>query len=189
MTQSSRSAGSRRRHLDRVGDARAHSHRGRPRRHGLIALVVAALALAVAPRAAAAAPAAPAVPQGVWLMDGQVAVQIFECEGGLMCGRIVWLQVPRDPQGLANRDRKNPVPALRERKLCGLTILWGLRPTGSNRWADGWFYNPDDGKSYSVTANLKSDDVIVARIYVGVPVLGKTKTMSRVRHETTEGWC
>lgn len=121
-------------------------------------------------------------------MDGRVAVQIFQCEG-LMCGRIIWLRVARDPQGALNLDKKNPVPALRQRKLCGLTILWGLRPTGSNRWVDGWFYNPDDGKTYSVTAQLESDDVIVARIYVGVPLFGKTKTLARVPHGVSEGWC
>lgn len=35
----------------------------------------------------------------------------------------------------------------------------GLRPTGSNRWVDGWFPNPDDGKAHNVTAHLKSDEV------------------------------
>jgi uncharacterized protein (DUF2147 family) len=88
-----------------------------------------------------------------------------------------------------NLDNKNPVPALRERELCGLTILWGLRPAGANRWVDGWFYNPDDGRAYSVTAQLKSDDVIVARVYVGIPLFGNTKTLARVPHDTTEGWC
>lgn len=130
----------------------------------------------------------PAVPQGVWLMDGRVAVQIFDCER-LMCGRIIWLEVPRDPQGMLDRDKKNPDPALRERKLCGLTVLWGLHPVGLDRWKDGWFYNPDDGVTYRVKAQLKSADVLVARVYVGVPLLGKTKTLVRVTHDTTEGWC
>lgn len=167
--------------------------RGGPGRTGCAMLIAAALGCS-APAQALSQPAvpepgsAPAVPQGVWLMDGQVAVQIFACEG-LMCGRIVWLLVPRDPQGQLNLDRKSPVAALRQRKLCGLTILWGLRPTGSNRWVDGWFYNPQDGESYSVTAQLKSDDVIIARIYAGLPLFGKTKTLTRVPHGTTEGWC
>ena len=130
----------------------------------------------------------PAIPQGVWLMDGRVAVQIFECDS-MMCGRIIWLEVPRDPQGLLDRDKKNPDPALRERKLCGLTVLWGLRPVGADRWRDGWFYNPDDGVTYRVKAQLKSADVLVARVYVGVPLLGKTKTLVRVTHDTSEGWC
>lgn len=154
------------------------------RRPGPMAGLVAAVALLAAPPARAA----PAVPQGVWLMDGRVAVQIFECEL-MMCGQVIWLRVPRDAAGLLDRDKKNPDPDLQQRKLCGLTILWGLLPAGPNRWKDGWFYNPDDGKSYRVSAEMKSDDVMVARIYLGVPLFGRTKTLARVPHDTTEGWC
>lgn len=130
----------------------------------------------------------PAVPQGVWLMDGKVAVQIFDC-AQMMCGRIIWLRAPRDPEGQLDRDRKNPDPALRDRKLCGLTILWGLRPQGPDRWREGWFYNPGDGETYRVEARLKSADVMVAHIYRGAPVFGRTKTLDRVPHDTSEGWC
>lgn len=159
-----------------------------PGRPGCVALLVAAMTFLAGPSTGFESSVPPAVPQGEWLMDGKVAVQIFECEG-LMCGRIIWLLVPYDPEGLLNMDRKNPVPALRRRKLCGLTILWGLRPAGANRWVDGWFYNPDDGKAYSVTARLKSDDVIMARIYADFPIFGQTKTLARVPHGVSEGWC
>ena len=64
------------------------------------------------------------IPQGVWLIDNEVAVQIFDCSN-LLCGRIVWLSIPRDPQGRLVLDKKNPDPALRQRPLCGLTIFWG----------------------------------------------------------------
>lgn len=127
-------------------------------------------------------------PQGQWLMDGRVVVQIFDC-GAKMCGRILWLKVPQNAQGQLDRDKKNPNPALRNRRLCGLTILWNLQPDGSDRWKDGWFYNPDDGKTYRVMAQLKSNDKIVARIYVGLPLFGKTKVLTRVPHGTSAGWC
>jgi uncharacterized protein (DUF2147 family) len=138
----------------------------------------------------AASPARPAtaIPEGVWLMDNKVAFQIFDC-AGLVCGRIVWLAKPRNAAGVLDQDKNNPDPALRGRPLCGLTMLWNLHPDGLNRWRDGWLYNPNDGRSYRVTAQLKSDDVIVARIYVTVPLLGKTKTMARVPHGVSEGWC
>ncbi|MBV1800372.1 DUF2147 domain-containing protein [Siccirubricoccus sp. G192] len=92
------------------------------------ALVLAALMVLAFTRTAASA----GVPDGVWLIDGKAAVQIFECSG-LLCGRILWLRVPRDAQGRLNLDRNNPDPALRPRRLCGLTILWGLRPTVPDR--------------------------------------------------------
>jgi len=151
---------------------------------GRVALLVATLVCLAAPRTAAGA----AVPQGVWLIDGKVAVQIFDCEG-LLCGRILWLRIPRDPQGQFVIDKKNPDPALRKRRLCGLTILWGLRSTGPDRWGDGWFYNPDDGSTYSISARLEPPDVIMARIYVGFPLFGETKTLLRVAHGTSNGWC
>jgi uncharacterized protein (DUF2147 family) len=128
------------------------------------------------------------MPQGVWLIDNEVAVQIFDCSN-LLCGRVVWLLIPRDPQKRLVIDKKNPEPSLRQRPLCGLTIFWGLRTSGPDRWAGGWFYNPDDGKTYNISAELKSADTIEARIYVGIPLLGRTKILHRVPHGTSSGWC
>jgi uncharacterized protein (DUF2147 family) len=153
-------------------------------RRGPIAPFVTAIAFLIAPHATGQ----PAVAQGVWLMNSRVAVQIYDC-AGLMCGRIVWLRVPRDPQGRLDRDKNNPNLALRQRKLCGLTILWGLRANGPDRWQGGWFYNPNDGKTYRVTAQLESPDVLVARIYSGLPIFGVTRTLTRIPRGASDGWC
>jgi hypothetical protein len=88
-----------------------------------------------------------------------------------------------------NPDKNNPNPALRNRRLCGLTILWNLQPDAFDRWNDGWFYNSDNGSTYRVAAQLKSNDERVARIYVGVSLFGKTKVLARVPHGTSAGWC
>jgi uncharacterized protein (DUF2147 family) len=128
------------------------------------------------------------IPQGVWLIDNEIAIQIFDCSN-LLCGRIVWLSIPRDPQGRLVLDKKNPDPALRQRPLCGLTIFWGLRPDGPDRWTDGWFYNPDDGVTYNISGKLKSADTIEARIYLGDPIQGQTKMLYRAPHGTSNGWC
>lgn len=148
------------------------------------ALLIAAITLLAAPRAAAEA----GIPQGIWLIDKRAAVQIYDC-AGLMCGRIAWLNVPRNALGQLDRDYHNPDPALRTRELCGLTMLWNLHPAGPNRWKDGWFYNPDDGVTYRVSAQIQSDDLMVARIYRGIPLFGKTKTLDRVPQGASAGWC
>jgi len=116
---------------------------------GCAALVLIAVVVSV-PRSIASA----AVPEGVWLIENEVAVQIFEC-GNFLCGRIVWLMIPRDPEGWLVRDKNNPEPALQQRPLCGLTIFWAMRPNGPGRWTGGWFYNPDDGRIYNVSAELR----------------------------------
>jgi hypothetical protein len=76
----------------------------------------------------------------------------------------------------AGQHNKNPDPAFRQRLLCGLTILHGLQPAGLDHWNSGWLYNSNDGQTYRVSAELHSADVFVARIYLGVPLFGETKT-------------
>lgn len=163
---------------------RACRRRSPLHRVGYAALLIVAIVWLAVP----VSPAAAAVPQGVWLMESRVAVQIFDC-GHLLCGRILWLAIPRDPQGRLDRDKHNPDPALRQRPLCGLTIIWGLHSTGPNRWGGGRFYNPDDGETYNISAELTSADTLTARIYVGIPLFGQTKILHRVRHGTSKGWC
>lgn len=155
----------------------------RPLRSRLCAGLLVLLSLAV-PSAAVAAE----IPYGVWLLASKVAVEVFDCDG-LLCGRVVWLQQPRDATGQLTRDWKNPDPALRERPLCGQTVLWGLKPASLDRWKNGWLYNPDDGTIYRVNGRLSSADVIVARIYLGIPLIGETWTWLRVPKLSSEGWC
>ena len=166
-------------------DDRIDTRGARTRRHlaGYVAVLLMLLAGA-APRALAAA----AVPPGVWLMGTKVAIQIFDCHS-MLCGRVIWLKVPLDPQGLLKRDKLNPDPALRQRQVCGPTIIWNVHPKGGNRWEGGWFYNPDDGATYRVRMELKSSDVISARIYSGLPIFGETRTLVRVPMGTSAGWC
>jgi uncharacterized protein (DUF2147 family) len=123
---------------------------------------------------------------GVWLMGTKLAIQFFEC-GNVVCGRVIWLKESLDLQGLLKRDKLNPDPALRERPVCGPTIIWNLHPTDASHWEDGWFYNPDDGSTYRVKIELQSDDVLSARI--SADPLGKTKTLVRIPIGISAGWC
>jgi uncharacterized protein (DUF2147 family) len=125
---------------------------------------------------------------GAWLMGTKVAIQFFEC-GNMVCGRVIWLKESLDPEGLLKHDKLNPDPALRHRQVCGPTIIWNLHPTDLNHFDDGWFYNPDDGSTYKVKMDFQSADVISARIYVGIPTIGKTKTLVRVPIGISAGWC
>lgn len=146
------------------------------------------LALTLAFSAFSVAGARANIPEGVWLLPAKAALQIFDC-GGALCGRVVWLQQPRNRFGDLMRDIENPNPALRQRPLCGQTLLWGLRPAGADRWEGGAFYNPDDGRTYRVNAELRSTDRLVARLYLGVPLLGQNRTLLRVARLGSEASC
>jgi uncharacterized protein (DUF2147 family) len=131
------------------------------RRTACAVLLVIALSSFTAPGTAVSA-MVPA--HGEWFIDGTgVAVQIFDCSG-LLCGRIIWLEKGRDTAGHLARDNKNPDAIFRQRPLCGLTVLQGLQPASLNHWNSGSLYNPDDGKTYRISAELRSADVFVARI-------------------------
>lgn len=130
----------------------------------------------------------PGVPAGVWLLPLNAAVQVYACEARL-CGRIVWMERSRNVEGFPVRDKKNPDPALRPRPLCGLTVLWGLKPTTPDHWANGRLYNPDDGVTYGVKGEFRDADTLVVRIYRGIPLFGQTSVWRRVPRLSAEGWC
>jgi hypothetical protein len=113
---------------------------------------------------------------------------MFNCSG-LLCGRIVWLQKAHDDAGRRVQDDKNPHSAFRQRPLYGLTIFHGLRPAGLDHWNSGLLYNPGDGQQYGISAKLYSAAVLVARIYVGMPLFGETKTLRWVPRLGSEGRC
>jgi uncharacterized protein (DUF2147 family) len=130
--------------------------------------------------------ASSAVPEGIWMFANRVAVRLFDCSGQL-CGRIVWLLRPRTPAGQPDLDTLNPEPSLRQRHLCGLTIIWGLQPGAPDH--GGWLYDPQDGVTYNVTAELVSPTTISARVYRGDPLFGRTEILTRDPQLSFDGRC
>ncbi|MCK8494548.1 DUF2147 domain-containing protein [Spirosoma sp. RP8] len=121
--------------------------------------------------------------EGKWLSARKKnQVQIFK-QGNKYFGRIVWMAEPNDPE--TNRpktDRENPDEKLRNRPLLNLVIMTNLTYKGNNVWTDGQIYNPEDGKTYSCDLTLKDPNSLDLHGYVmGIPLLGKTKTWTRVR--------
>ena len=89
-------------------------------------------------------------PRGVWLTPGGKShVEIAPC-GDKLCGRIVWLAEPNNPQGQPKRDAENTDESLRSRQILGLPLLTGFpQEPEDGVWDDGDIYNPEDGKTYS----------------------------------------
>jgi len=112
------------------------------------------------------------VPEGTWIIAGRVALQTFDCDG-LLCGKVVWLRNP----------------ALRTPATCGRTIVWGLKPSDPAEWSGGWFYDPEDGTTYNVSARMQAEDRITARIYASISWLGRTEILTRIPSRSLPGWC
>jgi uncharacterized protein (DUF2147 family) len=131
----------------------------------LVVTVLAAMQFAVAR-------AEVADPDGTWLVSQRVAFDIFPCRDAL-CGRIVWLRNP----------------ALRTAEMCGRTIIWGLTADGPAQWGNGWFFDPEDGDTYSVSAQVETRERMSARIYKGIAMFGRTEVLTRIASRSLPGWC
>ena len=114
---------------------------------------------------------------GRWLSeDGKGVIEIYPC-ADKVCGKLAWMSDP-NRDGKPAVDRNNPDPALRQRPLCGLTMLGDFRQLEANRWGDGWIYSPENGKTYRATMTLEGD-LLKLRGYIGIPLLGETQTWTR----------
>jgi glucans biosynthesis protein C len=155
----------------------------RPLRRPVALSPTAAAALLLALGLAAPGGARAATPVGIWYAEGGAAKVAIEPCGEALCGRVVWLRSPLDEDGCALQDGHNPDPTLRTRKVEGLAILWGLtrRPDGS--WSNGRIYDPATGSTYTCQLALDGDDRVRLRGYVGIPLLGRTTTWTRVAAE------
>ena len=114
-------------------------------RFALLALAALTGALAIAPLG----PAIAADPAGTWLTEtGTSRIRIADC-GGALCGTVVWMKEPIDPETHQPRlDKFNADAAKRGRPLMGVTIVLGMKPSGPEKWS-GQVYNAEDGKTYT----------------------------------------
>lgn len=107
------------------------------------------LALAAMLALAGSEAALAADPTGVWLVQaGTSRIRVADC-GGALCGTIVWLKEPNDPDtGKPKTDKNNSDASKRSRPLLGVQIVLGMKPAGADKWT-GQVYNAEDGKTYS----------------------------------------
>jgi uncharacterized protein (DUF2147 family) len=107
---------------------------------------------------------------GTWRIENMV-LELFDCQQ-LVCGRIVWI----------GEVAKRPTQ-------CGKTIVWGLVQRGPTAWQGGAILDPNDGKTYRLSATFQPNGELRARIFEGIELLGKTKMLKRVDVNSLSGWC
>jgi uncharacterized protein (DUF2147 family) len=64
-----------------------------------------------------------------------------------------------------------------------MEILRGLTPRPDGTWVNGHIYDPTSGSTYTCNLALDGDDRIRLRGYVGIPLIGRTTTWTRVGAE------
>ncbi len=120
--------------------------------------------------------------EGVWLNedgDGWIELRITDGElRGVIAGS------PDDPERLRppRLDVENPDPALRDRELFGMQILYGFRMETADRWGGGRVYDPNNGNTYRGTITLVNDSTLRLRGFIGLSLFGRTEVWTRRNH-------
>jgi uncharacterized protein (DUF2147 family) len=121
-----------------------------------------------------------------WSEKKDAQIEIYKCESRI-CAKISALRELRypstDPRGMAGElkvDRENPDSAKRTKPLVGLQLLSGFVYSGKNIWANGTFYNPDDGKTFEARLILEKPDRLKVRAFRWTTFFGKTQYWMRV---------
>jgi uncharacterized protein (DUF2147 family) len=75
-------------------------------------------------------------------------------------------------------DVNNKDPALRKRPLLGIVLMWHLRPD-DGEYVDGYVYNPRNGETYRMKAELTSKTTLKIRGYLGISLFGQSQIWTR----------
>ncbi|UOQ68237.1 DUF2147 domain-containing protein [Hymenobacter volaticus] len=121
-------------------------------------------------------------PLGVWADDtGDSHIELYRC-GEELCGRVVWLRQPTDPNGKPRLDQKNPKTERRNQPLKNLTVLQHLRHNPNNdRWEGGEIYDPENGRTYSCYVSAAGKDRLEVKGYIGFSMIGRSHYWQRVK--------
>ena len=106
---------------------------------------------------------------GLWLTQKRDAAVRVEACGDEICGYIAWL------------DKNEDTHSTNGQPLCNAKVLYGFQHSSKkdNIWEGGKIYKADDEKTYSGKIALINENTVELRAYLGLPALGKTKTLTR----------
>ncbi len=118
---------------------------------------------------------------GTWLNGTKKGhIQIYK-QGNKYFGKLAFLTEPNDATGKPKLDGKNPDAKLRSRALLNLNLMNDFVFDGDDEWENGKIYNPEDGKTYSCYMKLSNPNTLIVRGYVGIKMLGKSQTWTRIK--------
>jgi len=141
-----------------------------------------ALSLAL-PMAVASLAVAAESPAGRWqTIDDETGkvksiVEIQQAADGTLSGKVAKiLQSDHGPNPVCSECEGER----QDQPITGMTILWGLKPTGDGVWDDGQILDPAKGKTYNAKVTvLEGGNKLEMRGYIGIEALGRTQTWVR----------
>lgn len=115
---------------------------------------------------------------GFWLSEnGKAVIEIYKKDGEYN-GKMVWLLKQHSGEIAVPLDVNNDDKELQKRKLLGLNILTGFKYK-DGEFTGGRVYDPESGNTYKAYMELKTEDKIKLRGYIGISLFGRTSYWTR----------
>ena len=121
---------------------------------------------------------------GLWLdNEGRAGIEIARCDKS-MCGKIVWLKEPIDPQGKPWTDINNMDASKRSTPVCGMQVIGELKRETNGDWSGGWVYDPEVGKRFTIEIALKDANTLSVFAFDGDRARSETMNWTRMPDST-----
>ncbi|MDB5016745.1 MAG: hypothetical protein JWQ84_1577 [Mucilaginibacter sp.] len=118
---------------------------------------------------------------GKWESEEKsLIIQVYMKDNNYLA-RVVWFKDTGNKPMSYWKDVRNPDPALRSRKILGMSILSGLiyKPE-TNLWEDGMVYDSKHGRTWNASAIIDKDGLLRVRGYWHFKFIGRTMTFKRI---------
>ena len=119
---------------------------------------------------------------GKWLSaEKNLIVHVFK-EGTDYKAKVVWFNSKDKSKAIDEfTDERNPDPALRNRKLLGMSILEGMDYVPETKtWENGKIYDAKNGRHWSASAYVDKGGMLRVTGYWQFKFIGRTISFTRI---------
>jgi uncharacterized protein (DUF2147 family) len=118
---------------------------------------------------------------GKWISsEKNLIVQVY-CEDEKFKAKIIWYNDTGGKPMDYWTDKRNPDPALRNRKILGMSVLRDLTyQPETNSWENGIIYESKNGREWNASIYIDKNGSLKVKGYWHFKFIGKTMTFSRI---------
>ncbi|MGZ3764842.1 MAG: DUF2147 domain-containing protein [Mucilaginibacter sp.] len=118
---------------------------------------------------------------GRWMSSEKNLIVLVYKSGDEFKAKIVWFKDDPSLPMEEWRDKNNPNPVLRTRKILGMDVLHDFRyDTSSHSWEDGMIYDAQHGREWNASAYINKEGLLKVKGYWHFKIFGRTMTFNRV---------